>query len=588
MSFVTIALYARVSSEQQAQAQTIQSQLSALHERIKQDGGGLSPDHEYIDNGYSGSTLVRPALERLRDAVAFGEVERVYVYAPDRLARKYAYQVMLVDEFQRSGVELVFLNRELGHSPEDELLLQMQGMIAEYERAQMLERSRRGKRHKAQQGSVNVLSGAPFGYRYITVIEGGGEARYEVLEEPAEIVRKIFNLVGRERLSIGDVKRHLEAAKIPSPMGKSGWDRTTIWGILKNPAYCGQAAFGKTRAGELRPRLREQRGRSMQPRRGRSTYDVSSEEWLPIPVPPIVSEELFSSVETQLQENRQRARQGQRGAKYLLQGLLVCECCGYAYYGKAISPSARKGNPRHYAYYRCIGSDAYRFGGQRLCYNKQVRTDRLEPMVWREVCQLLEAPNRLAHEYQHRLEAVQHSSNATDLSLLEKQIAKVRQGISRLIDGYAEGYLDKAEAEPRIRQFKQRLQALEKQSQDIRLQDQQRMELQLVIGRIEEFSSNVKLGLEKLDWKGQRELIRTLVKRVEIGKEHINVVFRIGEGPLPGAEDPFLQDCWRRSIPALWCTSFRKLDLAIVQHPCFQPSFTLSCNGGMTLGESGN
>ena len=452
-----------------------------------------------------------------------------------------------MDEFQRSGVELVFLNRELGHSPEDELLLQMQGMIAEYERAQMLERSRRGKRHKAQQGSVNVLSGAPFGYRYITVIEGGGEARYEVLEEPAEIVRKIFNLVGRERLSIGDVKRHLEAAKIPSPTGKSGWDRTTIWGILKNPAYCGQAAFGKTRAGELRPRLREQRGRSMQPRRGRSTYDVSSEEWLPIPVPPIVSEELFRSVETQLQENRQRARQGQRGAKYLLQGLLVCECCGYAYYGKAISPSARKGNPRHYAYYRCIGSDAYRFGGQRLCYNKQVRTDRLEPMVWREVCQLLEDPNRLAHEYQHRLEAVQHISNATGLSLLEKQIAKVRQGISRLIDGYAEGYLDKAEAEPRIRQFKQRLQALEEQSQNIRLQDQQRMELQLVIGRIEEFSSNVKLGLEKLDWKGQRELIRTLVKRVEIGKEHINVVFRIGEGPLPGAEDPFLQDCWRGS-----------------------------------------
>ena len=551
MRIVTIALYARVSSEQQAQAQTIQSQLSALHERIKQDGGGLSPDHEYIDNGYSGSTLVRPALERLRDAVAFGEVERVYVYAPDRLARKYAYQVMLVDEFQRSGVELVFLNRELGHSPEDELLLQMQGMIAEYERAQMLERSRRGKRHKAQQGSVNVLSGAPFGYRYITVIEGGGEARYEVLEEPAEIVRKIFSLVGRERLSIGDVKRHLEAAKIPSPTGKSGWDRTTIWGILKNPAYCGQAAFGKTRAGELRPRLREQRGRSMQPRRGRSTYDVSREEWLPIPVPPIVSEELFSSVETQLQENRHRARQGQRGAKYLLQGLLVCECCGYAYYGKAISPSARKGNPRHYAYYRCIGSDAYRFGGQRLCYNKQVRTDRLEPMVWREVCQLLEAPNRLAHESQHRLEAVQHISNATDLSLLEKHIAKVRQGISRLIDGYAEGYLDKAEAEPRIRQFKQRLQALEKQSQDIRLQDQQRMELQLVIGRIEEFSSNVKLGLEKLDWKGQRELIRTLVKRVEIGKEHINVVFRIGEGPLPGAEDPFLQDCWRGNLPLM-------------------------------------
>lgn len=545
MSITTLALYARVSSEHQVQAQTIQSQLSALRERIQQDGVVLPPEHEFIDEGYSGSTLVRPALERLRDAVALGEVERVYVYAPDRLARKYAYQVMLVDEFHRAGVELVFLNRELGQSPEDELLLQMQGMIAEYERAQMLERSRRGKRHKAQQGSINVLSGAPFGYQYITVTEGGGEARYEVIENQAEIIRQIFNWVGRERLSIGDVKRRLEATNIPSPSGKSWWDRTTIWGILKNPAYQGQAAFGKTRAGALRPRLREQRGRSMQPRRGYSTYDVSSEEWLSIPVPAIVSEALFSNVQTQLQENRQRSRQGQRGAKYLLQGLLVCQCCGYAYYGKAISPSARKGNPRNYAYYRCIGSDAYRFGGQRLCENKQVRTDRLEQRVWQEVCQLLEDPNRLAQEYQHRLEVVQRTHEDTNLGHLEKQISKVRQGISRLIDGYAEGYLDKAEVEPRIRRFKERLEALEKQSQNLRLQDQQRRDLQLIIGHMEEFSARVKAGLENLDWNGQRELIRTLVKRVEIGKEQINVVFRVGEGPLPGAEDPFLQDCWR-------------------------------------------
>ena len=160
-----MALYARVSSEQQAQAQTIQSQLAALRERIEGDGGRICPEHEFIDAGYSGSTLIRPALERRRDAVAAGEVERVYGYSPDRLARKYAYQVRRVDELQRAGVELVFFNRPLGQSPEDELLLQMQGMIAEYERAQMLERSRRGKRHKAQQGSVNVLCGAPYGYR---------------------------------------------------------------------------------------------------------------------------------------------------------------------------------------------------------------------------------------------------------------------------------------------------------------------------------------------------------------------------------------------------------------------------------------
>jgi site-specific DNA recombinase len=148
MSTTTVALYARVSSEQQAQTHTIDSQLAALRERIAQDGQHLLPEHEFIDRGYSGSTLLRPALERLRDAVAAGEIEQLYVHSPDRLARKYAYQVMLVDECQRAGVTIVFLNRALDHSPEDELLLQVQGMIAEYERAKMLERSRRGKRHK--------------------------------------------------------------------------------------------------------------------------------------------------------------------------------------------------------------------------------------------------------------------------------------------------------------------------------------------------------------------------------------------------------------------------------------------------------
>ena len=175
-----VASYARVSSEQQASAQTIASQVAAVRERVAADGYRLPADHEFLDDGYSGATLVRPALERLRDLVASGGVDRLYVHSPDRLARKYAYQVLLIDEFQRSGVEVVFLNRELGRTPEDDLLLQVQGMVAEYERAKILERSRRGKRHAAQTGSVSVLSGAPYGYQYVRKQDGGGQARYEI------------------------------------------------------------------------------------------------------------------------------------------------------------------------------------------------------------------------------------------------------------------------------------------------------------------------------------------------------------------------------------------------------------------------
>ena len=161
METIQAASYARVSSEQQAEAKTIASQIAALRARVAADGLVLPDEQQFVDEGYSGATLIRPALEQLRDLIAAGGIDRLYVHSPDRLARKYAYQVLLIDEFQRAGVEVIFLNRALGRSPEDELLLQVQGMVAEYERAKILERSRRGKRHAAHNGDVTVLSTAP-------------------------------------------------------------------------------------------------------------------------------------------------------------------------------------------------------------------------------------------------------------------------------------------------------------------------------------------------------------------------------------------------------------------------------------------
>jgi site-specific DNA recombinase len=177
------ALYARVSSEQQAHSRTIASQVASLRERITADGARLEPEHAFLDESYSGATLLRPALERLRDAVAAGAIDRIYVHSPDRLARRYAYQVLLIEEVRRAGVEIVFLNRPIGGSAEDDLLLQVQGMIAEYERAKILERSRRGRRHAARSGSVSALCAAPFGYRYVGKVAGGGMARFEVIDE---------------------------------------------------------------------------------------------------------------------------------------------------------------------------------------------------------------------------------------------------------------------------------------------------------------------------------------------------------------------------------------------------------------------
>src|SRR5207302_9310818 len=163
-----------------------------------------------LDEGYSGSTVIRPALEKLRDVAYCGGIDRLYVHSPDRLARKYAYQVVLLEEFHKYEVDVVFLNEvQQDRSPEGELLLQVQGMMAEYERAKILERTRRGRRFAARQGKVSVLGHAPYGYRYVSKHEAGGEARYEVLAEDSQRVQAMFTWVGIEGLSLGEVARRV-------------------------------------------------------------------------------------------------------------------------------------------------------------------------------------------------------------------------------------------------------------------------------------------------------------------------------------------------------------------------------------------
>ena len=190
------AIYARVSSDRQKENHTIASQLAALSGICRDARIQVPSEWRFQDEGYSGATLLRPGLEALRDLAAAGHIEAVLIYSPDRLSRKYAYQVLLAEELSRCGVELVFLKAPSGATPEDQLLVQFQGMIAEYERAQIAERSRRGKRHRAHQGSINVLSGAPYGYRYVRKSDTAA-AYYEVSEAEAAVVRRVYRRTRR-------------------------------------------------------------------------------------------------------------------------------------------------------------------------------------------------------------------------------------------------------------------------------------------------------------------------------------------------------------------------------------------------------
>ena len=526
MTTVRSAFYARVSSEEQAAAHTIDSQTSALSERARSDGTPVPPERQFVDDGISGATLARPALDRLRDLAAVGAIDRIYVHSPDRLARNYAYQVLLLDEWRRMNVDVVFLNKSLGKSPEDDLLLQMQGIIAEYERAKFMERSRRGKRHAAQSGSLNVMSCAPFGYRYVSVREGEGRARFETNAEQARVVQQIFSWIGRDRCSLNEVCRRLQKAGELTASGRRIWSKQAVWHILQNPAYVGRAAYGKThmtpRTRKTRPR--PPRGRPAEPRKSNTPVAVDPKEWVFVPVPPIVDERLFRVVHEQLEENRTRARLGRRRLGYLLQGLTCCAACRYAYYGK----TTRERGPGHclkdYRYYRCTGTDGYRFGGERICSNSQIQAEFLEAAVWRAVCDLLKNPEKLEQEFKEGGEAVASLQNAEALKALR---LKQQHALERLIDSFTEGLIEKEQFTSRMARTKGRIAEFDAQIKAYSGDINQLEHVRLAADRLRELSATIGPDLLDADWQRRREVIRTLVQKVEIGKDSVRIAFRL-------------------------------------------------------------
>ena len=531
------AFYARVSSEAQARDKTIASQVAALRERIAADGVTMLPEAAYIDEGHSGSSLVRPALERLRDAAFAGDIDRVYVLAPDRLARRHAHQALLMEEFRRAGVEVAFLNRPIGASPEDDLLLQIQGVIAEYERAQILERGRRGRRHAARMGSVSALAGAPYGYRYITRERGGGVARLEIVPEEARFVRLIFAWIGLDRLSLREVCRRLQQAGCRTRSGTTRWWASTLHGMVENPAYTGTAMYGRFRAVEPKPRLRPIRNHPTHSSRPTTRVPVPSEDWVAVPVPALVDPAVAEAARAQLEENRRRKREQSRGPGWLLQGLVVCRRCGYAYYGKATPGLAECHRPGAFGYgaYRCIGSDGHRFDGKAVCTNRPVRSDRLERVVWAHIEAVLNDPQRIAHEYRRRLtDLASDSQPDADVGEVERRIGALRRGVGRLIDGYADGVIDRVEFEPRVADLRARITQLEEHRNALAAASEARRDLTLVIGRLEDFSTTVRENLDLLDWSARRDIIRLMVRRIEIDEGQVEIVFRIPPPPSGG------------------------------------------------------
>lgn len=516
------AIYARVSSERQRQDETIQSQTAGLRELAAERGLLVGEDMVFEDEGFSGATLTRPALERLRDRAAEGAFEVLLCHAPDRLARRYAYQVLLLEELARSGVEVLFAKEpERGDTPEDELLRQFQGMIAEYERAQIAERTRRGKLHRARGGSQAVMSGAPYGYRYVKRSEHM-EGFWEIDEAQAQVVREVFDRYVTDGVSIGELARWLTGRGIPTRTGKTRWDRSTIWAMLRNPAYRGQAAFGKTKTSERHggpTRTTRQRGE----RHGRrlTRTDQPPEKWTLIPVPPLITEETFALAQDRLVSN---ARFSRRNTKELtlLQGVLVCRECGYSCY----RTYTRTSNKR-ISYYRCIGQDGWRHPDGKRCTSRPLRADELDPLVWAEVRRLLEDPQLVRAEIDRRLTAMRTEHPAARRrETLQRDLTRADQAITRLIEAYQEQLLSLEELRARMPALRKRQSTLKAQLDTLAGELHDAETYLKLADTIDGFLTRLSDGLDQLNIEDQQRILRLVVREVLVGGNDDTITIR--------------------------------------------------------------
>jgi site-specific DNA recombinase len=516
------AIYARVSTARQAKDETIGSQLAALREHAGQSRLDVPEDWVFADEGHSGATLVRPGLEALRDLAAQGCLDVVLVYSPDRLARKFAYQALLIEELARCGTRVEFVKGPRGDSPEDQLLVQFQGMFAEYEKAQLMERYRRGKAWRAKTGSVNVLSGAPFGYRYARKTPESG-ARYEVVAHEAVLVAEMFRRYADDGAAIADLGRWLTSEGVRTRTGKDRWDRSVIWGMLRNPAYCGRAVFGKTRAvhepAGLNRTARLQ-GRTV-PRQVRVT-DRPREEWTEIPVPALIDEDTFDRVQQRLEDNKRFAGRNTK-VPSLLQGLAACASCGYGYYRTSARTATRK-----IYYYRCLGSDDYRYQDGRVCQNKPVRADYPGEVVWDHVAGLLADPSLIRAEIDKRLERARTSDPVTrKRGQLGQALAKTTASIASLITAFSEQLITIDELRARMPDLRARETGLKDQIAALDAQAADRDAYLRLADGLEGFLARLRENSATATTEDRQRVLRALVQDILIGPGKITIRHRI-------------------------------------------------------------
>ena len=512
-----IATYTRVSTARQEEEQTIRTQDGVLKEEAQKKN--YTKVREYADEGWSGDTLARPALDQLRADARAKLFEAVLIYDPDRLARRYSYQELIMDELREAGIEIIFVTIASPKNSEDKILHGVRGLFAEYERAKISERFRLGKVRKVKEGHL-LVSEPLYGYSYIPK-QNDRHGYYVINEAEAKNIRLIFSWIGNEGLTMRKVIRRLQELDIQPRKSKRGvWSTSTLTTILRNKAYIGHAHWGSSYATvPLNPINKEKYKKNK-----KSSRRLRPEnEWYSIPVPAIIEAELFQKVRQQLETNYALCQRNTKN-EYLLGKKIWCVC------GNRRSGEGSL-HGKH-LYYRC-SERVLSFPLVGSCHEKGINARIADTLVWDKVRELMSSPELMQQQISRLLSNTVNTVDATasDIDTIKREIEKLKTEEDRYNKAYGAGVFTVEKLNEYTSPILERLKNL--QSQILKIQSVNSQVCDRVMPNdqtILTFAEITRATLKNLNFQAKREIVINVIEKVVGNKESLKVV---GNIPFP-------------------------------------------------------
>lgn len=518
-----IALYARVSTMHQAQTQTIDQQIERLKTYAQQQGWTLCKEHSFRDEGVSGASLNRPGLDRLRDVIRLGEIDELLVTSPDRLARNYVHQMILLDEFARFGCQVTFLDRPMSTDPHDQLLLQIRSAVAEYERTLITDRMRRGRFAKYQAGVLLPWTRPPYGYR-VNPEQPRDPSGVRIEASEAAVIQEIYALYVQDSYSLCQLAKYLQQQGIPTPSGKSLWGLATLRGILRQPAYTGQVYAGRSRyrAARIRRSATHAMGQPHQ-----TAVALPKEDWILVAtIPVIIPQATFDLAQAKLAQNKSFAKRNNKTHEYLLRALVSCGLCHSA----CMCRTTEQGK---YQYYLCSGKQkAIHSRKLNKCPARFAPAQQLDAVVWQDLCEVLAHPESLTAALQRA-----HGGHwlPQELQARRETLRRARQTLEnqleRLTAAYLAAVIPLAEYQRRRAELEQKAQALATQEAQVAVQVDRQAEVAALVTSVEDFCQRIQASLTNATFAQKRQLVELLIDRVIVTGEDVEIRYVIPTTP---------------------------------------------------------